>query len=184
MEKPIKNSYWVIPGKLLAGEYPRNKDEASSRAKIKALLDAGITNFIDLTEETEGLLPYSLLICDDAVHERFAVKDVSIPLSKELTRTILDAIDRHLAQGRKVYVHCWGGVGRTGMIIGCWLARNGAGSGAEALQRLRANWKACEKSAWRETPETSAQERYIIDWSESEKGDLIGFSKENNDDMV
>ena len=26
---PIDNSYWVVPGQLLAGEYPRNIDDAS-----------------------------------------------------------------------------------------------------------------------------------------------------------
>ena len=32
-EKLIENSYWVIMGKLLAGEYQRNKDEESLRIK-------------------------------------------------------------------------------------------------------------------------------------------------------
>ena len=27
--------------------------------------------------------------------------------------------------GRKVYVHCWGGVGRTGTVVGCYLVRQG-----------------------------------------------------------
>ena len=27
---------------------------------------------------------------------------------------ILDAVDRALAAGRNVYLHCWGGIGRTG----------------------------------------------------------------------
>ena len=39
------------PGQLLAGEYPRNKDEASSRAKLAALTEAGVNTFIDLTQE-------------------------------------------------------------------------------------------------------------------------------------
>jgi len=27
---PIENSYWVVPGKLLAGEYPRTTERAAS----------------------------------------------------------------------------------------------------------------------------------------------------------
>jgi len=52
---PIENCYWVVPGKLLAGEYPRDREEESSRVKINALLSAGIKSFIDLTEEDEGI---------------------------------------------------------------------------------------------------------------------------------
>lgn len=36
--KPIENSYWVVPGKFLAGEYPRDYDEESSQATINALV--------------------------------------------------------------------------------------------------------------------------------------------------
>ena len=35
-DKPIENCYWVVPGLLLAGEYPRNYDEESSQAKVMA----------------------------------------------------------------------------------------------------------------------------------------------------
>jgi protein-tyrosine phosphatase len=37
----------------------------------------------------------------------------------ELMTTILDAIDESMTAGKPVYVHCWGGMGRTGTVIGC-----------------------------------------------------------------
>lgn len=58
--KPIQHCYWVS-SRLLAGEYPRNDDEASSQDKIKALITAGISTFVDLTEEQE-LKPYQPLL--------------------------------------------------------------------------------------------------------------------------
>ena len=61
--KPVENCYWVIPGQFLAGEYPGDIDEESSRVKINDLIRSGITAFIDLTEENEGLLPYSSVLC-------------------------------------------------------------------------------------------------------------------------
>ena len=162
MIKPIKQCYWVEPGKLLAGEYPRDLDESSSQEKINALLDAGISVFIDLTEANEGLLPYTALI-GQVIHRRFGIRDVSIPDSLETTSRILDAIDGYLEQGESVYVHCWGGVGRTGVIIGCWLARHGSG-GRDALYRLHDLWTQCPKSARRRSPETQAQKQYITAW--------------------
>lgn len=160
---PIENCYWVIPGQLLAGEYPRNLDEASSPAKLARLTDAGVTAFIDLTEASE-LKPYDYLL-DGPSHQRFPIRDVSIPASPELTKSALDAIDRHLAEGRMVYVHCWGGVGRTGTIIGCWLARHRA-PGAAALELLQDLWQTNPKSRCRQSPETEAQRQYVRDWQE------------------
>jgi hypothetical protein len=65
-----------------------------------------------------------------------------------------------------VYLHCWGGVGRTGLIVGCWLARHGY-KGQAALDRLRGLWQNCPKSTHRKSPETGEQEQYIISWEES-----------------
>jgi len=49
IQTPITNSYWVVPGKLLAGEYPRSTERAASFLKLQTLVAAGITLFIDLT---------------------------------------------------------------------------------------------------------------------------------------
>ena len=168
-DRPIKNCYWVIPDQFLAGEYPRNSDDSSSQAKIDVLIRAGVTAFIDLTVENEGLLPYAQLLeahkSQGVTHQRFPIRDVSVPHSKETTAAILDAIDRHLQPGRMVYVHCWGGVGRTGLVVGCWLARHGY-PGEAALTRLHQLWKQCPKSSYRQSPETKEQERYILTWME------------------
>jgi protein-tyrosine phosphatase len=162
MQQPIKHCYWVVAGKLLAGEYPRTLDEESSKKKLQNLLDSGIRVFIDLTEKNEGLLPYSPLLVG-AVHKRFPIRDVSVPQNFELTAKILDTIDHHLERDEPVYVHCWGGVGRTGVIIGCWLARHGLG-GKAALECLEELWQQCPKSHHRNSPETIQQVRYICDW--------------------
>ena len=61
---------------------------------------------------------------------------------------ILDDIDATRAHCGAVYVHCWGGVGRTGtLVIGCWLLAtgvDGAGdvariAGAALRNRIRAS---------------------------------------------
>src|ERR1043165_5743119 len=50
---PLPNSYWVQPGRLLAGEYPGSMARADAMERMRKLLAAGITSFIDLTEEGE-----------------------------------------------------------------------------------------------------------------------------------
>ena len=131
MIKPFEHCYWVVKNKFLAGEYPRTKEPGASQKKIDALIRAGVTLFVDLTEENEGLLPYASLVGEHkgVSHRRFPIRDVSIPHSKELTTAILDAIDAEISKGGIPYVHCWGGVGRTGLIVGCWMARHRCGDG-------------------------------------------------------
>jgi ADP-ribosyl-[dinitrogen reductase] hydrolase len=164
---PITHAYWVVPGRFLAGEFPRTLELDSSIAKLRALVDAGVTTFVDLTTEVDGLSPYDELLAEvsggNAARHSFPVPDVDIPVSDELTHAVLDLIDAKLAEGAGVYVHCWGGVGRTGTIVGCWLARHGH-HGDAALARLAELWITCPKSQRRDSPETEAQRRYIREW--------------------
>ncbi len=166
IRKPIENCYWVVPGQLLAGEYPREYDEESSERKVAALTEGGVTAFIDLTEEVDALPYAQWLDAETQTHRRFPIRDVTTPSSPELTSDILDTIDKNLAEGNLVYVHCVGGIGRTGTIVGCWLSRQGY-QGEAALDRLAELWADCPKSARIRSPETEAQRRYVINWKET-----------------
>ena len=80
---------------------------------------------------------------------------------------MLDEIQNWLAQGHIVYVHCWGGVGRTGTVIGCWLRRSGL-TGEQALNQVAQCWRAMsEEKLLRhpESPEFEAQKQFVRDWS-------------------
>ena len=76
-------------------------------------------------------------------------------------------IDRHIEEGRTVYVHCFGGVGRTGTIVGCWFVRHGR-SGDEALERLAELWRDCPKSSRHpRSPQMPEQLDYVRNWREA-----------------
>src|SRR5215204_1712760 len=164
---PIPNSYVLLDGGLIAGEYPGDRRDGPAKATLGALLDAGVRTFIDLTESHE-LAPYDSLLAAEAKvrgaeprHVRLPIRDVSVPRSAEVMREILDAIDAGLRDGAKVYVHCWGGVGRTGTVVGCHLVRSGL-SGDEALARVATLFKSMGKSSRRSrSPETDEQEAYV-----------------------
>jgi protein tyrosine/serine phosphatase len=81
-------------------------------------------------------------------------------------RKVLDSIDGALSAGRTVYVHCWGGVGRTGMAVGCYLVRHGL-SGEKALAQLAEWWQYVPKhQVYTRSPETDEQVEFILNWKE------------------
>jgi protein-tyrosine phosphatase len=116
---PIADSYWVKPGKLAAGEYPGHRDEVRARDKVRSLIRAGVTLFVDLTENGE-LNPYEGVLHDEAAelgrsvkYQRMPIPDVSVTDEAGMV-AILDVLDGALGSGEVVYVHCWGGIGGRG----------------------------------------------------------------------
>ena len=168
-DRPIPESYWVEPGRFLAGEFPGQDYGKLLRRRLDIFLDFGIDSFIDLTDPDE-LPTYLPLLKEQAgyydikVHyRRFTIRDRSVPPS-ETMQAILDEIDSVLSAGRKVYLHCWGGIGRTGTVVGCYLVRHGL-SGQGALAQLAEWWQGVPKSrVWPHTPETRGQMEYILNW--------------------
>jgi protein-tyrosine phosphatase len=173
--RPDKNSYWVRPGQLLAGEYPGARRKADTRQRIRSFLEAGITFFLDLTEAHE-LEPYEQILKEEAAarglavgYRRMPIKDGGIPRTPQEMTHILDAIDQAIATGQTVYVHCWGGVGRTGTVVGCHLVRQGL-AGDEALAELARLWQSMEKRHRRlQSPETPEQAAFVRNWVEFEQ---------------
>lgn len=178
-KRPIPDSYVTREGAVAAGAYPGSPPSATSvqaSEKLAAFLDSGLTVFIDLTGLDEGLQPYAHALRElgerrgiNITHQRFPIADMGICEPAQMS-AILDAIDAHVAAGRAVYVHCWGGVGRTGTVIGCWLARHGH-TGDDALAEVARLF--CTMSAeklerhkrWG-SPQTEAQRAMVRSWSE------------------
>ena len=163
LERPLANTYWVIPNQVLAGEYPGDSDETAARERLGRLQKAGIDSFVDLTEEGE-LPPYHHLLARQTEYLRSAIVDSAVPNNVSQTAQILSTIRAALARGRRVYVHCRAGIGRTGLIVGCFLADE-ATDGKSALKTLNTLWRQNERSAsWQKVPQTAAQADYIRHW--------------------
>lgn len=67
---------------------------------------------------------------------RLPIPDQGVPADPGDVDRHLDALDARVRAGSKVVIHCLGGLGRTGVIGGCWLIRRGL-SADEALAMLR-----------------------------------------------
>ena len=172
---PFPRSYWVLPGKFLAGYYPGSRDPATTQEKLKSLLKHGVHQIINLMEtgeenfQGEKFVPYEnqlqtmareMDISVEVVHT--PIQDMKIP-PMEVMVSILDEIDRAIEHNPAVYLHCWAGRGRTGTVVGCFLARHGMAGGEAALdllEELRQN----DPISHLPSPETRIQAEFVRKW--------------------
>jgi ADP-ribosylglycohydrolase/protein-tyrosine phosphatase len=172
---PFPRSYWVIPGVFLAGEFPGSKAAGKARQKLKRLYDAGIRHVINLMEPDEidhdgnpfdsyknDLTEIAEKQDDIISFSRYPIKDLHIPDSDQMT-AILDAIDAAIEAHQPVYVHCWGGIGRTGTVVGCFLIRHGLATSRNVLDVIHGLRKNDPKN-YRTSPETSVQVKFVASW--------------------
>lgn len=151
-------AYWVDRTQgFLAGCFPGDQYPQWQRAKLRRLLiDAKISVFVDFMQDGERnaagqvFKPYiehaqALALGRPAVlfpeYIRCPVVDGDVPTTGEMI-CVLDIVDARLAAGRYVYLHCRGGIGRTGTAVACWLIRRGivpdADSAFAFIQECRA----------------------------------------------
>jgi protein-tyrosine phosphatase len=171
MEPPRDlDCYWVEQGNLLAGEYPGGMAQREARRRLRALLAAGVRTFVDLTEDGE-LIPYDTWLeleartaGLDVAYHRFPVTDLDVPTAAGM-RAILDCIDAAIGAGAPVYVHCWGGIGRTGTVVCCWLVERGR-TCEQALVDIALLREGIEKRLIR-SPEMEVQRQFVKAWTAS-----------------
>lgn len=154
------HAWWVEPGVVLAGEYPGDRDPRRARDQVNLLIDAGVRTFVDLTTPQDRLEPYAALVEQAAAARRLDVQRRSMPIpdlgviDDAGYDEILAVFDERRSAGA-VYVHCWGGIGRTGTVVGLLLGRDG--SDVESILGRIAELRSGTKKVGRPSPETSVQ---------------------------
>lgn len=185
--KIIRNSYWVLPGEILAGPFPGSDEDFSYKLRLRALFDEGIRAFINLQQEGEMdsssrkynenyekifshfLTQSNEKEIDGGFFRRFSIPDRAVP-SIELMKTILNEIDMLKSKNIPTYIHCWGGIGRTGTVVGCWLMRHGLADRRTVIDEIFNLRKLCVESSCLlyRSPETEDQERFVLNWQEGQ----------------
>ena len=141
---PTSESNWVLKDKLIVGSYPGDEDDKENEKYLTQILNCGVTIFACLQHEYDnetpeevwrnrfGLRPYfkdaEKMIANKELYPTLTTSVTKVSLIHQKIRdcnTIDDRTTLKLAKklvkaiydGEVVYLHCWGGHGRAGVIV-------------------------------------------------------------------
>jgi atypical dual specificity phosphatase len=120
---------WVIEDKLGGSMGPRSGTDLAS------LKQQGVGALVRLVEPDEARVTSKEV--NDAGLEDYnePVRDFTAPTQAQIDK-IVKYIDSHLERGVPVGVSCNAGIGRTGVIMACYLVHNGL-TAKDALELVR-----------------------------------------------
>lgn len=148
---------WLIPGHVLVGANPTKGRGSSLNRLVPIICDAGCTTLVSLQEELppiDSADPEWLYrpenYCTDAeacaaeppafVH--YPIADLHPASSIEWLINAVDELAERVRRGERLYIHCFAGRGRTGLVACCLLGVLYEGIDAkEALDRVGAYYR-------------------------------------------
>jgi protein-tyrosine phosphatase len=170
------NTYWVVPGLLLAGEWPGGIDREEIRVQIQKYFDTGIRTFVNLVPDYEhGHLRESpaydryanALAREQKIevnHVHFPFRDMTTPTDIATFRDLITDISVHIEHGEPSYIHCWAGLGRTGVVVGAWLREHSVVSGDQIVAYINVLRTLSGDDTRYTSPQTEKQVEFIENW--------------------
>jgi ADP-ribosylglycohydrolase len=179
----LEKTWWVKKNALLAGCFPGDIDKDKASKRLQCLLDAGVRVFISLQEPNERspqgpFAPYMPIVKQlaqvagiEVEFVNFPIRDNGVPSTERMTDILSRIRNAHIS-GRCVYLHCWGGHGRTATVVGCWLREQGL-AGEEALEQIVELRRHDPHLVSMMSPQTSAQREMILSWEPRKDGGML-----------
>ena len=181
MTHPFARTWWIDKGMILGGRYPGTPDPEESRKMLSDLVASGVRVIINLQEPGEkgrdgkpfpdysGVLQSVAGAAGVSVElHRLPIHDWGVPTTEQMAK-IQALLQASVDAGKIVYVHCWGGHGRTGTVGACWLIDHHH-TVAEALAAMKQARSHDDHLAGESAPQSEPQKRFVQKWAERHAG--------------
>ena len=122
--RPDKFS-WLIENKLAGRGIPTSIDE------VQWMIKQGVKSIVTIREE-----PLDESWTKNVNYLHILSNDMSVPEFDDLVYAV-DFIHRRITNNEPVLVHCLAGMGRTGVILACYLVKYQKMSASEATEKVR-----------------------------------------------
>ena len=137
--------------------------------------EEGVPNLSERAKWAEGNFQnYKADAGPDASFLHFGLPDLKPAKSLDALDAIVSVLHRRIENGEKLYIHCWGGRGRTGLVAACLLgACYGELNAEQALERVQYYYdlrqphgreKISGSAPSKCSPETDEQANQVRDW--------------------
>jgi predicted NAD-dependent protein-ADP-ribosyltransferase YbiA (DUF1768 family)/protein-tyrosine phosphatase len=164
---------YFIENKALFGSYP-------TQETVNYLQSIGVVCFIDLTNKDEtNIITYQT----DCEYINYPIVDRKIPSNwKTFAKLILNCCNKikKLKTGEKIYIHCKGGHGRSGILVACILCHYNNLTVEEALRRTNKyhSERIFMKEKWRKigSPQGKKQKDFVYKFFKYLKYKDINFN--------
>lgn len=162
MRGPTDTSNWVIKHRVMAGAYPGSTDHTHPRFVESLIKQCNITTFVCLQRPNElrRFNPYDAVA--KAVNEQtqfvsFPIPDGNIVSDSDVSSFVAGDLSSRIERGEVLYIHCWGGHGRTGTVVALLLCYLYGLTADEAL-KLTQLYHTCRRhKGYNSSPETLPQ---------------------------
>jgi len=200
---------WLVPGHIMLGRYPgsepkRPVDAATQRLRVVDLrIQGNVSTFVSLQKEVprqdsattwgfQGTVPYrrgfvpyyrdivkSVPAAQPGQVKHFGIVDRQPAPSITALDNLIEDLAQRVSRGEVLYIHCWGGQGRTGLVAACLLGRLYPQlASEEALARVQAYFNL--RGAPGPSPETDEQTHQVREWFSFRKNKFMGVLDSNS----
>ncbi len=125
-----KGFNWILPGQLAGMAQPGLMGDLEE--ELEAIATAGVSLLVTLTEKP---FPRTKLSAFGIDSRHFPILDMGVPGVSNTIR-LCRSIDRCIEGGGAAALHCRAGLGRTGMMLACYLIYKGTPP-EEAIEQVR-----------------------------------------------
>lgn len=166
MDVEIYEVKLIGKGRLYVMPCPKVITVEQDLARLRAF---GVDKIISLLESQEADMlgvAHENVLCErlGIDFEMFPIPDHKIPTNPPQFRQLINTLHQELQNGRNIAVHCFAGIGRTGVLAGGLLIKDGmtAAAATEFLSDVRG----CH------VPQTHSQSNYLIDFENGDEGKM------------